>query len=149
MAWSNWQRFLGTNPADKCNGGGVYKIRATSDDGQPKEIPRACADDPEGILYIGQGALRTRIGHLAWLSEDPPKAYHGFVGTFLNYKLDRICSHACLEVSWLECDDPVAVESRLLEEYKMRTGDLPPGNLKVEGRPGELHADPTEPLVDQ
>jgi hypothetical protein len=133
MPWSNWHRFsqLTKNPAESCKVG-VYQVRATSADGQPVSIRRACADDSDGILYIGCGYLPSRIGLLLRIFEPNPKFHHNFIWVFETFSLERICDRRFLEFRWIECDEYALEERRLLDEYKKRTGDIPPGNRKLE-----------------
>lgn len=126
--WSKWHPITSTeNPASKV-GKGVYRVRATRSPGVPMDIPRACELDAEGILYIGQGRLRDRIG--AFLDRDSRGGTHELIGTFDDYQLERICRRVQLEVQWLETPEPAKCEWQLIERYKKRTGDIPPGNLK-------------------
>lgn len=142
MSWSEWHRLLETtpNPAKQCKMG-VYRIRITNEEGQPVSIPRACAPDREGILYIGRGKLPVRVGvYRRAFSSDPnpelssPVKYQ-FHWVYVRYGLERLGDPKGLEIQWQECDECRGEEQRLLEEYKHRTGDIPPGNLKKEGRP--------------
>lgn len=118
------------NPATDIRGTGVYRIRATTAPGVAKRICRACKDDDEGIAYIGSSkSLVDRIGEL--FDRQGHAGTHSFLGNFKFYGLDRLCPRESLEIQWYECDDPEAEEERLLDEYKKRFGDLPPGNLKL------------------
>lgn len=130
---SSWPTFWvpitsAENPASEA-GHGVYRVRATTAQGIGKRVRRACEDDDEGVVYIGQGALRDRIGAL--LDRDGHAGTHSFLETFRDYELDRICPRTSLEIQWYECDNPEAKEQGLLEKYKREFGDLPPGNLKL------------------
>lgn len=134
MDWSDWQRFSGVsvNPAQGC-GVGVYQVRATLKSGRPVHIHRACGVDDQGILYIGQGDLETRVGYLLNVHKDNPKCHHDFTSKFVKYGFDRICDREFLEFRWGQCDKPTIEERHLIEEYKKRFGDLPPGNLTLGG----------------
>ena len=126
--WSQWHPITSKeNPASKA-GKGVYRVRATRSLGVPVEIQRACDADADGIVYIGQGRLRDRIGAL--LERDDHGGTHELIGTFDDYQLKRLCKRKHLEVQWLETLEPAEREWQLIEEYKKRTGDIPPGNLK-------------------
>jgi hypothetical protein len=132
MAWSPWTRIFGLNSNPAANRKmGVYQVRTTSDNGTPKSIQRACGMDTEGVLYIGQGFLEDRVGRLLRICETNPKRHHNFIGVFLDYDLERIGDRKSLEIQWLECENSIAEEGRLIEAYKKRTGDIPPGNRKL------------------
>ncbi len=126
-----WPITAEENPAEKVSLCGVYRVRATDARNAPTEIARACAKDSDGIVYIGQGILRDRIGAL--LDRNGHAGTHPFLETAKYYKLDRICARKCLELQWYESDTPKHEEQLLLAEYKKRFGDLPPGNLKLGG----------------
>lgn len=136
MSWSEWHRFseLKANPADNCKVG-VYQVRITTGDRRPVSVPRACCPDAEGILYIGCGYLPDRVGRLLRIFERDPKHHHNFIWVYLTYGLERIGDRKLLEVRWMECEEFKYEEQRLMEEYKLRTGDIPPGNLKKERQP--------------
>ena len=120
------------NPATDIRRAGVYRVRATTAPGVAKRICRACKDDDEGVVYIGSSkSLVNRIGEL--LDREGHAGTHSFLGNFNLYRLDRICPRELLEIQWYECGNPEAQEERLLDEYKRRFGDLPPGNLKLGG----------------
>jgi hypothetical protein len=51
---------------------------------------------------------------------------------YFGFDLKRICNRKFLEVRWMECDEFALEERKLLNEYKRRTGDIPPGNRKLE-----------------
>jgi len=134
MLWTNWQRFaeMTSNPAPSRKG--VYQIRATAENGTPKTIRRACEDDSDGILYIGEGNLCGRIGYLLEIVREDcePKGHRkSFTPSFARYGLKRICDRRLLEVRWMECENCKAEEKQLLEAYKVRTGDIPPANLRL------------------
>lgn len=139
MQWSDWHSFsgcgeLGKNPAQGIIKMGVYRVRATLPDGKgAKTIRRACGDDTEGILYIGQGCIEARVGSMENIYLPEGKNHHNFSEVFRKYDLERICPHSQLEVQWQECDDCVTMERKLIEEYKMKFGDIPPGNRKMGG----------------
>lgn len=146
LNWSEWHRFstLEDHPARDAKHG-VYQIRASDGEGRPKSIPRACATGDEGILYIGQGAIVGRLGRLLRSAEECPKPHHQFIGVVLNYGLNRNYDPVGFEVRWAECDDCRAVETKLLNDYKRRTGDIPPGNLSLAGDGLRAEADLTKP----
>ena len=129
--WSQWCPITcKENPASKA-GKGVYRVRATDSSGNPKPIPRACGVDEEGVLYIGEGNLRDQIGKL--LDRKLNGGNHPFLGTFVYYKLDRICPRKSLQVQWYEVQTCKEEERRLIDDSKKLFGDLPPGNLKLGG----------------
>ncbi len=110
---------------------GVYRVRATESPGKPKPIQRACAVDPEGTVYIGQGVLRDRVGQL--LDSKGHAGPHDLLAKFDYYKLHRICPRRALEVQWYETPGASGEEKHLIDEYKKTFGDLPPGNLTLGG----------------
>lgn len=134
--WSQWYPITSKeDPASKV-GNGVYRVRATTSPGVPKEIPRACGVDRDGIMYIGKAdgnkRLEKQVGAL--LDRQGRGGTHLFVKkTFVRYKLDRICPRTSLEVQWYEYATPRQEEQRLIDEYKEAFGDLPPGNLRRGG----------------
>jgi hypothetical protein len=142
MTWSAWHRFseMTRNPTEALRIG-VYQVRATSQDGEPVTIPRACEFDSEGILYIGCGFLPDRVGRLMRIFEEDPKLHHHFIPVFFHYGLERICKRQFLVVRWAECENPAFGEARLIDDYRKRTGDIPPGNRKLGARPAEPTAD--------
>jgi hypothetical protein len=134
MPWTDWQLIseMKQNLAPNCKG--VYEVAAINQDGTHKSIRRACADDPDGLMYIGAGNLCGRVGLLMELARDDcePKGHHKeFTQTFARYSLGRICGRRLLALRWLECEGHFDEEKKLLKEYKNRTGDIPPGNLKT------------------
>lgn len=133
MIWSAWHRIseLKVHPAASC-GVGVYQVRAANENHTPIPIQRACGIDTEGILYIGCGSLLHRIGRLLKISEANPKSHHNFIWVYQTFHLERICNRRFLDIRWMECADYGNEERRLLDEYKRRTGDIPPGNRKLE-----------------
>jgi hypothetical protein len=133
-SWSPWYRFseLENHPVPVEWKLGVYEIRATTEDHQPITIRRACADDADGLLYIGCGKLAYRVGYLLRISEPNPKHHHQFITVYLTYGLDRICPARFLEIRFRACDDFQVEERKLLYEYKARTGDIPPGNRRLD-----------------
>jgi hypothetical protein len=134
MPWTNWLRFSekNVNPATSCKSG-VYQVRATLMSRKPVPIHRACGVDYDGILYIGQGILEDRVGLLMNIHQDNAKFHHDFTRKFNEIGFERICDREFLEIRWLECDEPLKEERRLLEEYKKQFGDIPPGNLNLGG----------------
>lgn len=136
MSWSEWHRFSKTkgNPAEQCKFG-VYRVRITTKDRKPVSIPRACGPDHEGILYIGCGDLRARVGRLLRVFKANPDYRRQFHWVYVKYGLERLGHRDGLEVQWQECEDCRCEEQRLMEEYKLRTGDIPPGNLRKERQP--------------
>ncbi len=58
-----------------------------------------------------------------------------FHWVYEGYGLERIGDREGLEIQWRECEDCEDEERRLMDEYKLRTGDIPPGNLRKERRP--------------
>lgn len=133
MPWSDWQRFadMKANPAEQFKVG-VYQVRASTKDRKPVSIPRACAVDSDGILYIGCGYLPDRVGRLMRICEPNPKHHHNFIWVYLTFDLERIGDRRYLEIRFMEIDQFASEERRLLDEYKKRTGDIPPGNRKLE-----------------
>lgn len=133
MAWSEWHRFaeMAQNPTENCKMG-VYQVRITSPDRKPVTVPRALGNDPDGILYIGCGYLADRVGRLLRIHEPNPKHHHNFISVYLTFGLEKLGDRRCLEIRWRECEDYAQEERRLLDEYKRRTGDIPPGNRKLE-----------------
>ena len=102
-------------------------------------IPRALAVDEEGIVYIGSGVLRDRIGTL--LPSTSGKRHHPLGWTYENYRFDRLCPYKQLEVQWATVpaeQDALKIEGFLGEEYIRRFVSLPPGNRKA---PGESSGD--------
>jgi hypothetical protein len=87
----------------------------------------------EGILYIGEGSVVGRVGNLQYIFSEGAKYTHHFIETFDKYELSRICDRDFLQIRWIECEDCKSEERRLIEDYKRRFGDIPPGNLKPGG----------------
>lgn len=134
MSWSEWYRFRETNgnPAEQCEFG-VYQVRVTTGDGKPVLIRRACEDDPEGILYIGSGSLPDRVNLYLTAFRENPKRRLQFHWVYRMFHLERIGKPEFLQIRWMECGNCEKEERRLLAEYKKRTGDIPPGNLRLDG----------------
>ena len=132
MFGGKWHKLQGdANPAQGV-GKGVYRVRVTDDRGNAVSIPRACATDREGTVYIGQGHLQDRVGLLMDITrEERPKEFHCLTTNWLQYELDRIGDGQHLEVQWEECEDPAKLEKQEIENYKRSFGDIPPGNLKT------------------
>ncbi len=137
MPWSEWFPLNSTNPAPG-NANGVYKIRITDDTGAVVLIPRTLGVDSEGLVYIGQGYLRTRISVAMDLNSPKPHSqYRGrFAKTWQLFNLDRIGDRRRLQVQWRVCEPgatSLPEEQQELIAYKLRFGDLPPGNVKLGG----------------
>jgi hypothetical protein len=133
MNWTKWVPITEeVNSAEEQNDKkGVYRVRATSKPGIPQPIIRRNGVDLCGVMYIGEGILRDRIGRLSHICENAPKhSHHDFIENWYAYKLDLIAYRNNLEVQWAECQDYEDEEHRLLDEYREAFGELPPGNKK-------------------
>jgi hypothetical protein len=136
LSWREWKRFETfkdlPNPATGL-GCGVYQIRAAFENGQPVTIHRAIGSDPDGILYIGEGNLEGRVGLLLNIYRDDAKPHHHFIDTFRHYGFDRIADRQHLQIRWAECDQCARIENELIEVYRKKYGDNPPGNIRLGG----------------
>lgn len=136
LKWSDWHTWKAVESA----GGapeqpGVYEVRATTTPGVALPIHRALAVDPGGVVYIGSGTLRERIGRL--LPSDSGKHHHSLGATYDNCNFDRLCPYAQLEVRWATVTaekDAVLNEQLLGDEYVGQFLSLPPANMRQPGR---------------
>ena len=139
MEWSPAHPItLDRNPADHLEKkAGVYRVCATLGNGNALPVHQALGVDREGILYIGgTGDLKARIGDLAHIPRDPaPPDRHDLIDSWLRFDFDRLANRTQLVVQWRECRDHVTEERKLLINYKMTFGDIPPGNLKLDRVP--------------
>lgn len=132
--WTNWQRFSKwKNVSHVPKKLGVYQVRACSADGVPVPIDRCCGVDEDGLLYVGEGNVHVRLGLLQYLGLSDGKHHHHFIATFENYGLGRIADRELTEVRWAVITNCKQAEKKLIEDYKQKFGDLPPGNLKLGG----------------
>lgn len=132
-SWSKWLSLstLDANPAKNCKSG-VYELRICKGR-NPISIPRACCNDAKGILYIGCGNLSDRVWLYVRVFNGKRKSKTQFHWVYEGYCLERIGDREGLQIRWMECDNCEAEELRLLKKYKKRTGDIPPGNLRLDG----------------
>ncbi len=134
LDWKEWQPFREwENNSDVPQKLGVYQVRACSERGRPMPIPRCCGVDESGLLYVGEGRLDVRLGHLWYLCQPKSKFHHHFIRTFEEHGLSRIANRVLSEVRWTVTDDCKQLERDLIADYCKQFGDLPPGNLKLGG----------------
>lgn len=114
------------------NNGGVYVLRSyESDEITPISIPRCLGNDSFGILYIGKASKFThRTGDLARAFEKKYKQekHDCAVRYNSNTAWNDIYPKKYLKISFFISDSPKDLESKFLESYISKYGEVPPLN---------------------
>lgn len=98
---------------------------------KPLKINRVLGIDNEGILYIGKSVnLRERLRMLKRSFNQKPKAYgHTFGKKYNeNKKLENAFPLKSLYVSYKTTTVPKTLETKLLNKYFAKFGEVPPFN---------------------
>lgn len=122
---------------------GIYRVRATTPDGQPISIPRIGGTDPEGILNIGRSGVRTRktnrsLGQRLWEFAARGRhsgAYTYSLATERLSLLPAFTGHRIwASVVILPDEEILQAEQNALHAYFARYCELPPYNAAFPGR---------------
>ena len=113
------------------NKSGVYFVFSINNKNIPIETQRLFCNDVNGILYIGKSEdLRSRI-RILWrvLQPNLKTTAHTFGTKYNNYKTLRNNFHLeSFAVQYIESNTPKKLESKLLDEYINKFGEVPPFN---------------------
>jgi hypothetical protein len=102
---------------------GIYKLLA------PGPINRLIGQDQNGILYIGEGELSTRLGKLVNAINGTENRHTGGIRFSEKIKSTYNLKDCRIEISI--CHNHKEIERQLLEEYFHEFGELPPFNNKM------------------
>lgn len=110
--------------------GGIYKILCIQNK-KPIKINRVLGIDNQGILYIGKSDnLKERL-RMIWRVLNPNlKANAHTFGTKYNgnYKLRKVFPLKTLFVSYKTTTAPKTLETKLINQYFAKFGEVPPFN---------------------
>lgn len=117
--------------SDFSNNGGIYKLSCTDNSNQIVQTNRLLKTDPKGILYIGKATsfLDRVINLKKSISPDYNSSSHE---CGLRYKnsdaIKKLFPYQNLVIELSAHDDINTEEKRLLTEYELEFGELPPLN---------------------
>lgn len=136
LDWSDWTPLESLEETEdpRLQKTGVYQVRIVRD-GEPVTIPRWLGEDEQGLVYIGEGQLDTRLcefeagirrysshtaGKKRWILHRHVPAYE-----------DRFGGHE-RECRWAQVPKGISkdVEHDLLARYLRKFGEPPPLNTQ-------------------
>lgn len=113
---------------------GVYKLVSVDFITlKPVPVQRVCGIDKDGILYIGESQnLRNRLCDLkkSILEKFKSDSHPAGIQYKTNGMLMDMFSETSLAINYIEIDSHKNEETRLLSEYRLKFGELPPLNQK-------------------
>ena len=114
---------------DKELGSGYYIV--TSEIVRMKPIQRICKADPERILYIGSGKLKSRLRGFKKVICDKSERGHAGAVTYNRRRNEykKEFPPKSLFIYYNICGDALEKEACLQKEYEKEYGELPPLNL--------------------
>lgn len=145
--WSGWQDILSIKEVGTLgNGPGVYKIRLADSAKRPISIGRFLHEDKSGLLAIGESkhlAERIREFKGGWQSGRfgrHPAGDRMFLASVYKYScLQTSHQNSILQVCVMKCANKEAAqdqEEKLLKDYFIDYGELPPLNSNLPDRKG-------------
>jgi hypothetical protein len=141
MLWTAWFDLDANTPWNPR--WGIYQIRVVGPDGVPLQLPRVCAGDSNGTLYIGRSGYSTAktsrcLGQRLW--EFYSHGSHSGAGSYWQLKAvlarRQQWGHHRLQARVVElADNEIAdAECAAIRLYFDEFGELPPCNSAFPGR---------------
>jgi len=142
--WSDWVSIeIAKSRKGPFNCLGIYQIRAVTSSGKPIPVSRLVGVDPIGILYIGRSGFSSGRSIANRIGEFVRQQHSGGI-TYATAKevLDKSSAYSRhslqVRVKVLSTKKEIeSAESRTLQEYFSKYGELPPCN-SVKSNVGEV-----------